>query len=383
MILIRLKVWILIFSLFLIKSISAYAQAETDSLDDVRYGFLPALSFNSDRGIIAGTEVQRFDYRGDDLPFNNYSKAYFYYNSIGSYSLNYSRDQVKTFGSNVRSSINLESYLGSGDYFPGITVREGFDKQRLDSSSYYVYSSFRLKASVSTRIPWFLGSFIKRSDTKIGFEFDYLNPFDLETVSYLNEKRPSGYDYSRLFLTEIGFIVERRNSEFQAQSGYTYGGAIKGAIPLISSHNFGSSILGGAYYLPLIASRTFNLTWASRMNLAYTFGDVPFWYLPNIGGSNLRGHMWLREIGYGSLNYSSELRSWLFRIPFKDIRLGVNLFMDGGSVYDRNVNILEPHLLTIGFGGVMSIFTPDYIMKFDIGFSDEFIGVYIGTGYSF
>lgn len=360
------------------------AQSVTDTLNEKRYGILPIVSFNSDRGFIGGMEVQEFDYRGETLPFRSYTVANFMYNSaLGAFNAKYYRDQVRTFGTTVRTTFGANSSLGYGNYFPGITVSEGFDRTRFDTTQYYQFNAFSFSTFVSTRWPWFLGEFIQRSDTRISLEFVYHNPFELETYSYLAENRPAGFDYTRNFYTEIGFQVERRNSEFQAQKGYVYSFNAKSSIPFISTQLHGSVGGGGAVFFPLVASRRFSLTWASRVTGGYHWGDVPFWYMPFIGGYNLRGYMWLRETGYALVNYSTELRSWFLSIPYKDIRLGLNLFADGGSVYDRKINLAEPHLFTVGFGGVMSIFTPDYIMKFDIGFSKEGMGIYLGTGYSF
>ena len=115
-------------------------------------------------------------------------------------------------------------------------------------------------------------------------------------------------------------------------------------------------------------------------------GDTPYWFMPYLGdGSTLRGYMYRRFSSDNSLSYSVELRSWLLKIPFKNIELGVNLFADGGRVFTNENwdSIFNEHKLTLGFGGVMSIFTPDYILKYDIGFSDDGIGIYLGTGYSF
>lgn len=359
------------------------AQSLTDSLNEKRYGILPIISFNSDKGFIGGLDIQEFDYRGEELPFRSFTNFNFQYNSIGAYNFRYYKDKVRTFDTDVRSSFNISSNLSYGGYFPGITVKEGFNTARFDSSQYYQFDAFSLSTSISTRWPYFLGEFIKRNDTNISFEFIYHNPFELAPNSYLAEKKPEGYNYSRLFLLQVGFVVERRNSEFQAQSGYVYSAGIKNSIPFMSTQNFGNVGAGGAIFVPLIANPKYSLTWATRLTGGYYWGDVPFWYLPYIGGNNLRGYMWLREVGYGLVNYSTELRSWFITVPYKDIRLGLNLFADGGAVYDRKINFAEPHLFTVGFGGVMSIFTPDYIMKFDVGFSKEGMGIYLGTGYSF
>ena len=44
---------------------------------------------------------------------------------------------------------------------------------------------------------------------------------------------------------------------------------------------------------------------------------------------------------------------------------------------------LVDHTIALGFGGVMSIFTPDFILKAELGYSEIGSGIYLGTGYSF
>jgi hypothetical protein len=59
--------------------------------------------------------------------------------------------------------------------------------------------------------------------------------------------------------------------------------------------------------------------------------------------------------------------------------------VDGGRVFNNENwdSLLIDHKFALGLGGVMSIFTPDFIMKAEIGFSEDGTGVYLGTGYSF
>ncbi|MDZ7683308.1 MAG: hypothetical protein U5J63_16775 [Fodinibius sp.] len=38
---------------------------------------------------------------------------------------------------------------------------------------------------------------------------------------------------------------------------------------------------------------------------------------------------------------------------------------------------------TIGIGGAMSIFNPDFILRGEVGFSEEVSRIYIGIGYLF
>ena len=99
----------------------------------------------------------------------------------------------------------------------------------------------------------------------------------------------------------------------------------------------------------------------------------------------MRGYMFRRYVSDNALSYTLELRSWLFKLPFKNIELGGTAFMDAGRVFSNQNwrNMLSNHKVTLGLGGVMSIFTPDFILKYEMGFSEEGTGILLGSGFSF
>ena len=99
----------------------------------------------------------------------------------------------------------------------------------------------------------------------------------------------------------------------------------------------------------------------------------------------MRGYMFRQFVSDNALSYSMELRTWLLEIPFKNIELGGTAFIDRGRVF-TNENwrgMFSNHKVALGLGGVMSIFTPDFILKCEMGFSEERTAIYLGTGYSF
>ncbi|HCD52184.1 MAG TPA: hypothetical protein DEQ34_07045 [Balneolaceae bacterium] len=361
---------------------SLYAQ---DSLrTGIKYGFLPALSFNSDNGVYLGAEVKRYDYR-DMVPFRSYTRFAFSYQTIGVFNFSVYRDQVKNFGTDIRVGYDLNTNQSFSDYHLGDTEKNPVDRPRFDSTSYYNFKAFKVNVGGSTRFPISLGEGIERMDLLTGLRFVYEKPWGTPENRYLYEQDLTGADGAFLTFLELGWVLERRNNEFRAQQGYYVNAGTKIAPPLISTHTtaeFYTTMLG---YLPIFKDDP-SLTLAGIVRLRSTVGDTPYWFMPYLGdGSTLRGYMYRRFSSDNSLSYSVELRSWLLKIPFKNIELGVNLFADGGRVFTNENwdSIFNEHKLTLGFGGVMSIFTPDYILKYDIGFSDDGIGIYLGTGYSF
>lgn len=371
----------LVFVIVLSFSMSVYAQ---DSLrSGVKYGVLPALSFNTDDGFFLGGELKRYDY-GNALPFNSFTRIATSYKTNGAFSFGISRDEVRTFGTDIRTSVDAFSSQNFGDYFFGDTDELGFDRQRFDSTSYYSFKSFRVNIGAATRFPISFGDGIERLDIKTGLRFVHETPWGTPNDRFINEQNIEGSNGAFLTIIDLALVIERRNAEFRAQNGYVVDIGLKYAPPVISTHHTMLNYINTSGYLPLL--KRIPVTLAGKFSFQNTVGDTPYWFTPTIGGAGtMRGHIYRRFSSDNAISYSMEIRSWLFKIPFKNIELGANLFADGGRVFSNNNwdNMFKSHNLTLGFGGVMSIFTPDYILKYDIGFSDEGVGIYLGTGYSF
>ncbi len=370
-------------ALIAVSSTTVFAQ---DSLrTGTKYGFLPLLSFNTDNGIYAGAETQIYNY-GDIEPFESYTRVNASYQTIGAFGVTLFRDQVRTFGTDIRTSIDFHSSQNLGNYFFGDTEEVEFDEARFDTSSYYKFKSFRITGGITTRLPVDFGEGISRSDFKIGVRLVYESPWDNQSNRFISDQRYEGYDGAFLTFLELGFLWERRDNEFVAQSGYKIDVGTKIAPPLISTHSTIENyfIFNGFY--PLINKDRRSLTLASRVMIQNTVGDTPYWFIPNLGGFNtIRGVFYRRFSSDNALSYSLEARTWLIPIDYQNINLGVNFFIDGGRVF-RNQDwdkALVDHTIALGFGGVMSIFTPDFILKAELGFSEIGSGIYLGTGYSF
>ncbi len=222
-------------------------------------------------------------------------------------------------------------------------------------------------------------------DVKTGLRFVYESPWGNDQDRFINSGNVEASEGAFLSIIDLAFVLERRNSEFRAQKGYHLDAGIKYAPPLISTHHTLKNYVVALGYIPLI-QRGIKANLAGRFNFVNTLGQTPYWFKPSLGGSSmLRGYMYRRFTSDNTISYTAELRTWILKIPFKRIELGLNFFFDGGNEFANSNwdNIFSDHKHTLGFGGVMSIFTPDYILKYDIGFSEEGIGIYLGTGYSF
>ena len=360
----------------------AHAQSNAP-IEGVKYGLLPILSFNTDDGMLIGGEIHRYNY-GGHVPFANYMKTNFMFTTAGVYNFSFSRDQVKTFNTDIRTGFDVFSSQNFGNYYLGDTDKNSFDRPRFDSTSYYKFKSFTMNVGISTRWPISFGKGIERMDIKTGIRFVYEGPWGTPEERFINEKNITGNDGSFLTILELAFILERRNSEFRAQKGYLLDAGFKYAPPLVSTEHTLQNYINAVGFLPVL--EVVSVTLAGHFNFQNTIGDAPYWFKPYLGdATRLRGFMYRRFSSDNIISYNLEIRTWLVKIPFKNIELGANFFYDGGKAFsnDNWSHIIKGHKHTLGFGGVMSIFTPDYILKYDIGFSDDGLGIYLGTGYSF
>nr|WP_240894711.1 BamA/TamA family outer membrane protein [Fodinibius halophilus] len=181
-----------------------------------------------------------------------------------------------------------------------------------------------------------------------------------------------------------GFVWENRDSEFDPTKGNRAELEVRFAPGIISEYSFTTARLELRQYFQL-----FNwITFANKLEARHAAGDVPFWELSTLGDAyTLRGYPLNRFKGNSSLAYTLELRTWLIEFPeLYNLKFGGQLFTDTGRVFtgqDDINDLFEGYKQTIGFGGAMSVFTPDFILRGDIGFSEDVTRIYIGVGYLF
>jgi len=363
-----------------IYSNSALAQ----SSDSVRYGFLPGFSYNSDNGINIYLELQRFAYNENIQPFQSFGKYWFNYSSIGTYTLSLFHDQVRTLGTNKRSAVDFLISQNFGNYFPGYTVDGNFSKERFDTTSFYQFDSFLLNIGGSTRVPLSTIIGIKRTDIKIGLRVVHEKPFNLEPDSYMSTNRPTGWDGSTYTFIELGYLKENRDDELRSQNGYSAGLSLKTSLPVLSSSLIGQVYGEFKFFKELTKRRKIpEVVFAQRFLINQAIGDIPYWFAPSLGGGgSARGYIYRRFVGHGLVQSNTEIRTWLFQLPWLEARIGLSAFVDNGIVYDASFKDKQ-RASTIGFGGFTTLFNKDFILKYEMGFSKEGVGIYLGSGFAF
>lgn len=329
-------------------------------------------------------DLQRFDYSDAIVPFKSYGKYRVSYRGVGAYTFSMFRDQVQTFNTDKRSSFDLLVNQNYGNYFPGYTVNGDFSKERFDTTSFYQFNSFLLNIGVTTRVPISIIEGLKRTDIKVGLRIVHEKPFDLEPNSFMDTNRPKGWDGSTYTFLELGYIKENRDNEFRSKNGNLIALSFKTSIPLLSSSLIGQVYNEFRVFRQLTKGENFpEVVFAQRFLMNQTIGNIPYWFAPSLGGSgSVRGYIYRRFVGKGVLQSNTEIRSWLFKLPWLESQVGISAFTDNAVVYDSSFKDYQ-RASTIGFGGFMSVFNRDFILKYEMGFSKEGVGVYIGSGFSF
>ncbi|MEQ9309873.1 MAG: BamA/TamA family outer membrane protein [Balneolaceae bacterium] len=354
--------------------------------DSVKLAILPAIAFNSDLGFIFGGIVNKYDYKDEMKPFYSFTSVSGIFSTKGLASFELALDKPKAFGTNIRLSSSIYAFRFLQNTYFGLA---NYDKINFSSSELpklYEFQSFSVGFNTTLRIPLLEKSTSRQLDILAILNFDYETPWENGTDRLIALEQPLGYKGGRTFMLGTGLIWEGRNSEFNPTSG-TY---------FETSLELGDKVWGSSFNTLVLKHDmrnyfTFTLgkdiTLANRFFLKHTSGDTPYWKLAYAGDDEtLRGYPSKRFIDDNVVILNNELRTWLFNFQSINTKLGGTIFVDVGRTFSNqtSINTIKRELkYTYGFGATSSFFTPDFIIRADIGFSEEETGVYITVGYMF
>ncbi|MEX0720389.1 MAG: BamA/TamA family outer membrane protein [Balneolaceae bacterium] len=376
-----------IFILLLLSGISFTAKAQTTvALDSIATAFFPALAYNSDLGLVGGGLFSRYHYKENEVPFHSYLDVSALVSTKGLIQTSVFYDKPNAFDSNFRMSTDtyLSRFLQNQYY--GIGNYNKLQDAPEDQPDYYLFKSFSAGIEIILRRPVLISQKGNHLDILGLLIFDYKTPFDNEEDRLIVEEEPLGYGGARTSGLGTGFVWEARNSEFAPTTG-TY---------IKTTAEFGQKIFGSSYnYFSFETDvRTYSsfflireITFANRLLAKNTSGTTPYWKMAEAGGEiTMRGYPERRFLDDNSLILNTELRSWFFDFPDYATRLGGTIFMDIGRTFPNGTslgNVFNDLKYTFGFGGTGSFFTPDFILRGDVGFSDEGVGIYFTGGFMF
>lgn len=383
-------------SLFILMVVysSSFAQAQSDSsseqsqaaTDSVDLAILPALSYNSDRGVIGGGIISRYSYKNEIKPFHSYFTVFALASTNGLFTASLLFDKPNIFESNHRFS--FETYLSrfSQNQYYGVGNYNSIDKEPEGKPNFYLYESFTSEIEIILRKP--IVGLNSRSSLEIYgiLNANYRSPLGENTGRFITQDRPTGIDGAQTLSLGSGLIWENRDSEFDPSVG-SYGN-----IGLqLANEAFGSgynyiSLEGDLRgYIPFYFIR--NITFANRLSFIHTSGSLPYWKLAELGGGGtMRGYPENRFLDDNVIILNTELRTWLWEFPTYELKIGGTLFADIGRTFSKGTglnNVFKDLKYTFGFGGNSSLFNENFILRGDVGFSDEGYGIYLTGGYMF
>ena len=375
--------------------------------DSSSVAFLPAASYTTDVGLAIGGIFNRITY-GTTIPFEQNIALTALLSTKGLVGFNLFLDQPTIFRQDDRLTLNFVTNRFLEDQYYGIDNRSVLDLSQQNHQ--YLYQSFTFKINIEYLFPlkeWLSPSgsrqTFKRSPTKIkshdsnqaniqwiqSIDYHYKTPWGNDTTSYLMRDKPAGIQGSKGLWLGLGGIVDARNHEFYPTRGWYSKLLLKSTTPIISSPDYTQQLLTSEWRF----YRSFHLFWdvvfAQRLYYEWSSShdELPYWAYPELGGEDyLRGFATYRFLSNQVMASNTELRTWLFDFHDSGIRLGGTLFADIGSFSHSSFssNEWEDNLrYTFGFGGLASFFSPDFILRADMGFSEEGFGIYFSTGILF
>lgn len=384
-----------------------FGQDHTPPSDSSSVAFLPAVSYTTDVGLAAGGIFNRISY-GTIQPFEQNLALTALASTKGLIGFNLFLDQPNTFLIKDRLSVNLVTNRFLEDQYYGVynTAQLELNKQNKE----YLYQSLTFKVNLEYLFSfkeWLRydrnkspnnsnvrsGKAIDGSKSPgllwlISIDYHYKTPWDNDENSFIMRDKPVGIQGAQGLWLGLGGMVDARSHEFYPTKGWYSKLLFKTTVPYLST-DFTQQLLSSEwrfytsfhFLLDVVLAQRLYYEWSS------TNQQLPYWAYPELGGEDyLRGFATYRFLANQVWATNTELRTWLIDFEQLGIRLGGTLFADLGSFSNQSFSTDEWNnnlSYTLGFGGLASFFSPDFILRADMGFSKEGIGIYFSTGILF
>ena len=369
---------------FVVMSLGSSAQitpGQPAGADSIATAFIPILGYSSDLGLLGGGLISRYDYTGGARPFNNLMQARGILSTKGLISVEVLYEKTNIFETNIRGKVEAYVDRFKKDTFFGLGNNTSYSQQLWDNE-FYFFESVAFGLGLDFRKPLYKE---KRAqfDALAGIGFDYQIGYVNQSNSSFSQVMPNGSDGGFVNYLTGGFVWENRDSEFDPHVGNRAELNIRYAPKHLSEFPLTTISLDLRQYVTLFDF----VTLAGRVEGRHAGGNVPYWELSTLGNDEtLRGYPLNRFKGNSLISYNLEMRSWLIRFPDYGMKIGAHVFTDGGRVFsgqDDFGDLLNNHQHTIGVGGAFSAFGPDFILRGELGFSEDATQLYIGIGYMF
>ena len=359
---------------------------DSSEVSRVVFGFIPVAGYTSDHGFIGGGLGSRFDYRPGSKPFHSSMQLAGIVTTKGLFSMLFITDFTQTLGTPIRSWQRLSTGLQNNTPWFGIGNDTVFETALWDDQYYFFRSLYLTHEYRGRKRAWQSNGSDNQYVDILGIsDIRYMRPFATNQANLLSDQGLDKSGGSWVWLLGGGLQWESRDNEIAPSTGSSAAVTILGAPGLVADHSmWWLSALASTY-----ATRKILLpvTLALRGAWYQAGGDAPFYALPELGGEyTLRGYPQGRFRNDAMMHYTVELRTWFVQLPYYGFRLGGNLFYDGGRTFENHKiskEFFADHKSTYGLGGAMSLFTYDFLVRAELGFSEDMIRLYMGIGYTF
>ena len=354
--------------------------------DTVITAFVPAAAYASDVGLIGAIAISRFRYHPSVSPFVSLTELRLQASTKAYLDFRVLYEKTETLGRPIRSRWIVHAERHPFDNYFGIGNQTKFDQTKWDDR-YYFYDVMRVG------FHWRGRNTIFRPENSIG-RLDltgiagvrYEQPVENQE-NLINDDLPVGIKGGWTNAIGAGIIWENRDSEFAATKGNRFELTGRWAPRFLLSDYPMVSVSADFRQFFTLPVPWLQPVLAMRVAGSQAFGTIPYWDLPYLGDElTLRGYPIFRFRGDAALFYNIELRSWIYRHPFLEFKLGVHAFHDSGRVFsddDGFRELIRDYHRTFGGGVATALFTPDFILRIDAGFSDELYRLYMNIGYMF
>lgn len=369
---------------FLLLFFSSNVRPQTVT-DSIKTAFLPALSYNSDFGFASGGLLNRFHYKNEISPYYSHVQVAAILSTKGLASAQIEWDKPQVFNSNYRLQSAVYAARFYEDNYYGIANYNKINDSFNSNPETYTYNSISAGFDIRLRIP--ISSLNQSTlDLVSILNFDYKTPFNSNNSQLIVQENPLGAEGNHSLHLGTGLIWDQRDNELRPTKG----------IYAESNIEVGQKWFGSAYNAYIFKAKTSsyttfkilkNITWANQLSYVNTLGNVPYWKLASLGDEeSIRGYPSKRFLDDNSLAFNTELRTWLFKIDMLESEFGGTLFFDVGRTFGNNASlssIFNDVKYSFGFGGISALFSPNFILRTDVGFSEEGIGIYFSSGFMF
>ena len=366
---------------------------ETDSVlvDSTVTGLIPALSYSTEVGIVGGLIWSKLSY-GKKQPFKENIAVTALASTKGLAGLNFFLDQFCSFNCADRLILNLVLNRFLEDQYYGVYTDSRLNLN--NNPGRFEYHSFTMKINLEYRmsakkLPLKNESLINTLSGFLSTDFYYKTPWSNDSDKLIMLQQPSGYKGAHGFWLGLGGLIDTRDSEFYPNQGWYSKQQLKGSLKPILSDFTQSIFLSDTrfYYdfkliIPIVFAQRISYQWSNSNS------KTPYWSFPSLGGEEyLRGYLDNRFLVPQFWATNTELRTWLLDLDSYGVKIGGTLFLDAGSFTNERKMLSgdwsDNLKYTAGLGGLVTLFSPNFILRVDLGLSEEGYGIFFSTGILF